>query len=710
MTGRRDFVLGAGLAGAALAAFPPVIRRALAIPARRRTGSLLDVEHVVILTQENRSFDHHFGTLSGVRGFADRFPIPVQGAQGDQGKTVWYQTNAEGKEVAPFHLDTAADFAVMRVSGTPHLWPDAQAAWGEGRLDAWPTHKRDHSMGYYARADLPFQFALAEAFTLCDAYHCALHGGTNPNRVFLWTGTNDPGGRGGGPVLNNAYDSLEHDPSGGYTWLTYCERLQKAGVTWQIYQDMDDNFTDNPVAGFRSFRASRAREPGSTPALAAHGLRTRDLDLLRDDVLDGRLPQVSWIVATAEGSEHPGPSSPAQGAEYIARVLDALTADPEVWARTVLLVNFDENDGFFDHMPPPAAPSYTHWHEDPRRAELAGASTVDTTGEYHERLAPGVDPAVQQPLHRPYGLGPRVPMYVISPWSTGGWVCSEVFDHTSVIRFLERRFGVHEPNISAWRRAVCGDLTSAFNFARLDSGEFYERLPDTQELAERARTLVDTKTPEAPSALVLPLQERGVRPSRALPYELTVRATLALEPARITLDFASSGTRAAVFHVYDRLHLDRVPRRYTVEPRRTLRGSWQLEADGGAYDLWVLGPNGFHRHFTGLVSLRGRAPEPELMVDYVPGAGLLTASVVNRSTAPCEVLITPNAYGRDRLWQLTLPPRATRANHWPLHASGFWYDFTATAPALPGFARRFAGRLETGRDSYSDPALGGVAL
>lgn len=515
---RRDFLrslLTAGATSATAVAFPPAIRRALAIPAHRRTGTLADVEHVVILMQENRSFDHYFGTLNGVRGFADRFPIPLSG-----GRTVWPQRNGAGRVVPPFPLDTAAHFAHMRVTGTPHSWPNAQPAWADGKLDEWPRYKDDHAMGYFRRDDLPFQFALAEAFTICDAYHCSFQGGTNPNRLFLWSGTNDPMARGMGPALTNDYDSVGHDPHNGYTWRTYAERLQAAGVSWQVYQDMADNFTDNSLAGFRSFRAAYFGEPGSQPALRERGLATRDLDLLAEDVAADRLPAVSWIVATAEGSEHPGPSSPAQGADYTARVLEALTCNPDVWSKTVLFVNFDENDGFFDHVPPPAAPSQLTSSP----ATFAGASTVDTAAEYHRILPAGIDPAGAMPLHKPYGLGPRVPMYVISPWSKGGWVDSEVFDHTSVIRFLEKRFGVREPNISPWRRAVCGDLTSAFDFADPDHGGFLEDLPETLELAERARALPSTTTPPTPETPALPSQEEGPRPSRALPYQLEVSA------------------------------------------------------------------------------------------------------------------------------------------------------------------------------------------
>jgi phospholipase C len=279
-----------------------------------------------------------------------------------------------------------------------------------------------------------------------------------------------------------------------------------------------------------------------------------------------------------------------------------------------------------------------------------------------------------------------------------------------VIRFLERRFGVLEPNITPWRRAVCGDLTSAFNFSRLDDGAFFENLPDTTALAARARKLGDTTTPPTPAQVSLPRQERGVRPSRALPYELHVVARLALEPARVELAFVNSGAAAAVFHVYDRRHLDRLPRRYTVEAKRHLAGVWELGADQGAYDLWVLGPNGFHRHFTGVVTLRGRAPEPEVELRYLPLLGSVSAQLRNRGPAPCRFVISANAYERGRSWTALVGPHAAEEQHWPLRQSGYWYDLTVRVDSLPGFSRRFAGRLETGRDSFSDPAMGGAAL
>ncbi|HEY0480692.1 MAG TPA: phospholipase C, phosphocholine-specific [Kofleriaceae bacterium] len=707
MTNRRDFLrqaLSATVAGTTLA-FPPVIRRALAIPANHRTRTIRDVEHVVILMQENRSFDHYFGTLNGVRGFGDRFPIPVPDAPAIAGKTVWFQSGggtASGV-VAPFRLDTREQFAVMRVTGTPHTWPNAQAAWDDGRLHQWPLFKTDRSMGYFTRDDIPFQFAMAEAFTLCDAYHCSFHGGTNPNRLFQWSGTNDPRGTGNGPAMTNDFDNLDHDPGGGYTWVTYAERLQEAGIRWQVYQNMADNFTDNPMAGFRRYRDAVSGLPGSLAALRDRGLSTRDLDLLADDVMHDRLPAVSWIVATEDGSEHPDPSSPAQGAAYTARVLEALTANPAVWSKTVLFVNFDENDGFFDHVPPPAPPSIVSTGP----TGIAGGSTVDTAGEYHEVLPPGIDVTRCLPLGKPYGLGPRVPMYVISPWSKGGWVSSEVFDHTSVLRFLERRFGVAEPNISAWRRAVCGDLTSAFDFSDPDSRRFLDELPDPTPLAAAARALPGTTTPATPSLPALPVQEESARPSRALPYELHVAAAVRPRSAQgphIELAFGNTGTAGAVFHVYDRKHLDRAPRRFTVEAGKRLADVWELGGDGGDYDLWLIAPGGFHRHFTGRATPRAAAPEVELA--YARGDLLITLR--NAGVEPVELVLAPNAYTRED-HRVVVPAGQERVRPWSLERSARWYDVSVTARGLPGFLRRFAGRVETGRDSLSDPAMGGRA-
>lgn len=665
---------------------PPALARAAAIDADVRSGAIQDVEHVVILMQENRGFDHYFGTLNGVRGFGDRFPVPVRDAAGRQGASVFVQAYDKDKLLAPFPLNSAQTFAHMRVEGTPHSWTDAQDAWDQGRMDHWPDAKHPWSMGYFQRADIPFQYALAETFTLCDAYHCATQTGTNTNRLFLWTGTNDPLGKAGGPSISNSHDNFAE--KGGskesYSWTTYPERLLKAGVSWRIYQDMADNFTDNPLAGFKAYRDAYKGLPGSDQTLKTLGLSTWHLDKLREDVVGGRLPQVSWVIAPAADSEHPGPSSPAQGADYTARVLDALTADPKVWARTVLLVMFDENDGFFDHMPPPSPPS--------RGADgkPLGGSTVDEAGMHHHVRNPTEAKSERDDLMgRPYGLGPRVPLYVISPWSRGGWVNSQVFDHTSVIRFLEARFGVMEPNIAPWRRAVCGDLTTCFDF-KTPNAKPFAPLPPTADAAKRANGLGRTKPP-TPTTVVAPVQAMGPRPSRALPYALTVDAEVRDGAARLKL--ANTGAHAAVLHVYDKLRLETVPRRYTLAPGTSLEDAWPT----GAYDLWVLGPNGFHRRFAGT--------SEGVEITARPEGDALRVSAVNNGQAPRALIV--EVLDGERL-EAPLAPGETRSKVLPSRQG--WYDVTARLDGAPAWLRRVSGRIETGKDSISDPWMGGPAV
>lgn len=710
---RRQFLrLATHFAGAAVAqsAFPASIARAMSIPADHRTGTIKDVQHVVILMQENRSFDHYFGTLPGARGFGDRFTIPLAG-----GKCVWQQQNGQ-RVVLPYHLDGSRGNA-QRAAGTPHSWSDAQEAWDHGRMAHWPKYKLDHSMGYFTQSELALQFALANAFTLCDAYHCSLHGGTNPNRMFLWTGTNGPGGARVATVVNE-WDE-PGPPHEGFEWTTYAERLQAAGVSWKVYQNLPDNFGDNPLAGFKQYRQAIARlfpdDPQGCASVSFNEQMDRVSPLLKGvantmpdggfleafaaDIRNGRLPQVAWIIAPEIYSEHPSPSSPVQGGWYAQEVLNALTADAEVWSKTVLLINFDENDGFFDHVPPPAVPSLDE------TGASAGRSTCEVMLERFTHPNPPGTREQPAPDGRPYGMGPRVPMFVISPWSRGGWVNSQVFDHTSVIRFLEERFGVREPNISAWRRAVAGDLTSAFNFRNPND----EALPSLQLLsrndADRTRAIHEQLEQNAVPGEAdqrLPTQARGVRPSRALPYELHVSARARLRDGALELIFRNTGAAGAVFHVYDRLHLDRLPRRYTVEAGKRLRDAWDVSTDNCTYDLWILGPNGFHRHFCGKLPVSKASAHPEIEVRYDVHGRAVQLLMKNTGGMPCELTVRPSAYRSDGPWRFRVRARGRAKGEWSLVDSANWYDFTVTAP---DFERRFAGRMETGEHSISDPEM-----
>ncbi len=214
-------------AGAASAAFPSSIARALEIPPHRRTGTIEDVEHVIFLMQENRSFDHYFGTMRGVRGCGD--PRAVRLASGDP---VWKQPHGNGY-VLPFHPPAPesgeAGLGLTFLEDLAHDWTTTHAAWNEGRYDRWVPSKGPVTMAHLTRSDIPFHYALADAFTVCDAYYCSLMGPTDPNRYHMWTGWVGNNGEGGGPVVGNE--------ESGYGWMTFPERLQKAGVSWKVYQD-----------------------------------------------------------------------------------------------------------------------------------------------------------------------------------------------------------------------------------------------------------------------------------------------------------------------------------------------------------------------------------------------------------------------------------------------------------------------------------------
>ncbi|GLW48663.1 phospholipase C, phosphocholine-specific [Streptomyces sp. NBRC 14336] len=675
---RRRFLQLTG-ATAAFSALSGSIQRAAAIPAHHRTGSIEDVEHVVVLMQENRSFDHYFGKLRGVRGFGDPHPVTL-----DSGRSVWHQSDGT-KDVLPFH-PTADDLGMQFLEGLPHGWTDGQQAYHGGKYDGWIPAKGTTTMAYLTREDIPFHYALADAFTVCDAYHCSFIGSTDPNRYYLWTGYTGNDGTGGGPVLGN--EEL------GYGWTTYPERLEAAGVSWRIYQDIGDgldaagswgwiddayrgNYGDNSLLYFTRYREARPGEPWFDKARTGTDVRNGDrwFDRLKADVRDGTLPQVSWIAAPEAFSEHSNwPSN--YGAWYIAQVLDALTADPEVWSRTALFITYDENDGFFDHLVPPFPP------KDASR----GRSTVDVSLD----LYPGDS---RRPAG-PYGLGPRVPMLVVSPWSKGGYVCSETLDHTSILRFMERRFGVREPNISPWRRTVCGDLTSAFDFSRPDSRP--AALPGTDAYEPPDRERHPDYRPTPPADPDMPRQERGLRPARPLKYAPYVDGSVDAAAGTLTLAFASGAEAGAAFLVTSGNRGDG-PWTYTTEAGKRLADTWNSVWSHGSYDLTVHGPNGFLRVFKG----RNGTPGPEAGARHAGDDIRLTFT--NRGAEAVRLKVSSAYGGRDRAF--TVRPGATVRHTVGLRASRRWYDLTVTSDTDPAFLRRFAGHVENGRPGVSDPAM-----
>jgi phospholipase C len=675
---RRTFVLAAGSGAAATRLSVPAVARA-------KAGSIDDIRHVVILMQENRSFDHYYGTLRGVRGFGDPRPARIPG-----GDPIWAQPRPAkdgGGTVWPFHLDTQRTAAGCAGSlnhdwkGTQHLWRN----W-----DVWIPEKTPMTMGYMTRADLPYYYALADAFTICDAYHCSIQGPTGPNRLYHFAGSNglSVGFDGiyavtnGGCDDNPGADMAKDDPKfAGLAWIPYAERLERAGISWRVYQEYA-NYSDNSLGYFKQFRnldrsssrynRARAWVQGSTPENAEQSRGRHLIEAFAADVAADRLPAVSWIVPQMQMSEHPdGP--PLYGQHLTGSLIAALAANPEVWAKTVFILNYDEHDGLFDHMVPPTAAT---------RPEF-GASTVDLRGEDYKG--------------EPVGLGPRVPLTIVSPWTRGGWVNSQLFDHTSVLRFLEKRFGIAEPNISPWRREVCGDLTSAFDFdrtpeARRDTGWFRD-LPDVSGyIAASDAACRQEKAVAKTVPATVPVPEPGTRPSRALPYDFDVAASWTAEGA--TLRFVNSGRTGVVFQVQDEIGFPGW-RHYTVGAGKTLDAVWPIAADA-PFALVVSGPNGFHRAYRG----KGTGQRIEAMTRWDPDRSEVVLTLANRGPEAHTLSIRSAHAGASRTLQLA--PGARQQVTMPMAKRHRWYDFeVATADGAE--LLRLAGHVENGRHDISEP-------
>ncbi|WP_328461079.1 phosphocholine-specific phospholipase C [Streptomyces sp. NBC_00448] len=644
------------------------------------TGTLTDAKHIVILMQENRSFDHYFGTLKGVRGFADRSAIQVAG-----GYSVFNQPNGAGRQYPwQFSATEPAGGAdperLAQCSGDlAHGWADQHAAWNGGRMDGWVAAKGNvRTLGYLNRDDIPFHYALADNYTVCDAYFSSTLSATGPNRTFHWSGQIDPDGRSGGPAYDGGSES-------GLRWQTYAEALQDAGVSWKVYQNAADNFTDNALAYFTQFTSAAAGTPlhdrgmGSVPKVT--GKTPDDIAAaIKADVLAGTLPQVSWVVADEGSSEHPY-ATPADGAHFVHMVVDALGADPAVYNSSILFLNYDENDGFFDHVPPPVP--------------------VDgTAGEFWTGT--------------PVGLGVRVPMIAISPWSRGGWVDSEVFDHTSVLRFLETwtaALGTPAtcPNISAWRRAVCGDLTSAFDFAHPVPG--LPSLPDTSAVIGES-TCSPLPNP-APVTNALPAQESGTRPARALPYQPGANLDhIEFDSGGVTqvwlaMDNTDArSTRTVHFAAYANAHRGGGPWQYTVAAGSATSDFFNCGPGygDGKYDLSVVGPNRFLRRFQGDTTAPGKdvAVTSSYAVTSSTGKLALWFDLANNGSAPVTFTITSGNYRTDGPWTYQVPAGGHVADYFNAVAYfNGWYDMTVTVSSDPSWSQRFSGHLETGLPSVS---------
>jgi phospholipase C len=831
-TSRRDFIKQAAMLSGigATGLFPESIRRATAIEPQPGT-TFLDAEHIVVLMQENRSFDHTYGMLRGVRGFDDPRAITLP-----SGNPVWAQSDKKGRTFLPFRFDIKETKATW-MGSLPHSWNNQVDARNDGRYDRWleaKQHEDDKvyaemplTLGYYQREDIPFYYALADAFTVCDQNFCSSLTGTNPNRLHIWTGT---------VRAKQSPDSFPHvlnediDYGRWASWPTFPERLEDLGVSWRIYQNElsiesgfkgeEDawlaSFADNPIEWFAQYgvrfaathreyilrrlgeipgeisanqakAASATREErdrlkneiaGLEKALARYQserdefsrerfealpdrakrlheraftinsgdpdfrklteLTYRDgnverhmmvpkgdpLHQFRKDVAEGKLPAVSWLVPSEKFSDHP--CSAWYGAWYLSETFDILTKNPAVWKKTIFILTYDENDGYFDHVPPFVAP-------DPARPETGRVSQAIDAGMEYVSIEKDREWHPRESRGSSIGLGYRVPMVIASPWSRGGAVCSQVFDHTSVLQLMEKVLShktgrkVEEPNINRWRRTVCGDLTSAFRSAEdshasltpLDRDRFVSEIHRAQfkGLPTGVHALSESEIRELRrnpvGSPLLPKQESGVRPSCPLPYELFVSGSLNSARNEIVIRFQAKNdlfkdkAAGAPFTAYAfTTGGGYVCRNYAVEAGDVIEDSWKLsDFANGEYDVHVYGPNGY------FWKLSGSALDPMLEAQLAPalrGTEPPDVEVLLRSTSAgtgITVSVLDNAYSNaEQTEQVAAGAKGSvRVSTAKSHS---WYDLSLRVTGAAKFERRFAGRVETGAWGFSDPRIG----
>jgi phospholipase C len=449
-TSRRTFMAGAAALGAAGVvgagvARPTAAQAALIEKAATMAGgaSLSDIEHVVILMQENRSFDHYFGSMSSVRGFSD--PSALSGVFNQYGYQPGVGVTSSGY-LNPFNLlNNPPSEDGSDTNDIDHSWGGQHASWNNGAMNSFITSHLNTdgdtngplTMGYFTGSELPFYYALADAFTVCDGYHCSVLGPTDPNRLMAMSAWIDPAGVAGGPVITTASDRVAM--TGKLSWKTMPEALLEAGVSWKVYNDPTGLLGLDVLSYFKNYTDVLSL---TGLELIARGLTPTYPGTFADDVKNNSLPSVSWILPPLAECEHPA-APPAWGEYLVSQILSTLVSNPDVWASTVFIVVYDENGGFFDHVPP-AVPS------------------LGTAGEY---LTTSPLPSSADGVAGPIGLGFRTPCLVVSPFSAGGYMYSGTLDHTSTLRLIETRFGVTVPNLSSWRRSVTGDFTGALALA-----------------------------------------------------------------------------------------------------------------------------------------------------------------------------------------------------------------------------------------------------
>ena len=776
---RREFLEKSGILMAGLGTssmLHPAILKALTIEAAAGS-TFYDAEHVVILMQENRSFDHAFGALKGVRGFLDQTAFVKE-----DGHSVFFQKNNDGKYAAPGRLDLKNTKSTW-MSSLPHSWSDQQHALNGMKYDKWLQAKASGNknykempltLGYYNREDLPFYYQLADSFTIFDQYFCSSLTGTTPNRLFHWSGTIRE--QQNGKVKANVYnDNIDYDKNRQARWKSFPEILEEQNVSWRIYQNEISlpkgmpgeeeswlsNFTDNPIEWFSNFNVKFSTvyhqnipnlinhlkteieknpknkerfenlikeleedlikyHPDNYAKLSqkeknlhekAFTINSDDPDYwnlevgkdengerlvvpkgdvlhqFRKDVQNKKLPLVSWLVAPERFSDHPG--SPWYGAWYISEVLNILTQDPETWKKTIFIINYDENDGYFDHVIPFAPPFNPN-----QPVDMNGKEGVEYVNKNQEYMS-SADLRDNERIEGTVGLGFRVPMIIASPWTKGGFVNSQVSDHTSVLQFLEKFIkkkynkDVTVDNISDWRRAICGDLTSAFN--KSESKIPTMNYLDQKEYAKIINSAKNKPTPNLKwysekeiDHQLLQIQERGIKPSNPLPYNYEVN----LKNNKIVM--TNLKDTAVPLIIYDKNKFDTADYYFSYALYSNNEISHEVNVD--SYNFEVTGPNGFVRKFKG-----NKKEEVEVTLSNNISKNEVEIKLKKTSAHKTDIILE-NLYDRKKQ-EISLKSSGEKII-FNLDKTKGWYDLKIKTE---NNSWHFAGRIESGKPTVTDP-------
>jgi phospholipase C len=675
---RRRFLqyTGLGAAAAATVGMGAGTAAAATTPAAKGlpkgfSGTIADVKHVVLLMQENRSFDHYFGTLRGVRGFGDKQVLSYP-----NGTTIFQQPDPARTDLGyllPYNLTDQTD------GDLDHSWEGDHEARNGGLWNNWVAAKSEETMGYFTRDEIPFQYAVADAFTICDGYHQGIMAPTSPNRMYFWTGTSS------GWTSNPDDYTVDFGSDADTAEVTtYPELLQKAGVSWQVYTNDQvgdsgsfpdfflGDYGDNPLWFYQQYNSTNSRN-GGTSELAKRGAVTPwqtdagapalsqshaayVLSSFINDVKSNSLPQVSWIVAPAGYCEHPS-YTPDYGAHYVNTVLQTLFSNPEVWKNTALFITYDEHDGFFDHQLPPFP-------------------ETSVTDEYIDGL--------------PIGPGTRVPMLIASPWTRGGYVDSNVYNHTSMLEFLATWTGVKPANVTPWRASITGDLTTAFDFKNPDFS-IPGNIPTLSQTWALTQLTGGSTTPPAEGDQEMPTQEPGTRPHRPSNLQLFADVTVNRKTSAVTAALTNTGTVGGSFAVYPDDYLTFGATPFTVLPWAKRSYVWEAAATGGKYAFSVYGPDGFLTSFAGSVVPAGVNAGQIPVVTAALGREKLELTLANEGSEAIVYTVTPNDY-EGSTKTVTVRHGSSTTISWPTDPYGY-YDVVITTNSADGFRRRYAGRI-----------------